>query len=115
MNQYPYEFSGGMRQRVVIAMPWPAIRGLMIADRPTTALDVTIQARIIDLLKKDSEKNNTTIVMITHDLGVVAIWRMTSSLCTQAVSWRKVRLRDLQRAETSLYGCPHKGRSNLKK
>ena len=72
LNQYPYEFSGGMRQRVVIAIALACNPKLMIADEPTTALDVTIQAQIMKLLKEIQEKNNTAIVMITHDLGVVA-------------------------------------------
>ena len=72
LNQYPYEFSGGMRQRVVIAIALACNPKLMIADEPTTALDVTIQAQIMKLLKEIQEKNNTAIIMITHDLGVVA-------------------------------------------
>lgn len=72
LNQYPYEFSGGMRQRVVIAIALACNPKLMIADEPTTALDVTIQAQIMKLLKEIQTKNNTAIIMITHDLGVVA-------------------------------------------
>lgn len=71
-NQYPYEFSGGMRQRVVIAIALACNPGLMIADEPTTALDVTIQAQIIKLLKEIQRNNKSAIIMITHDLGVVA-------------------------------------------
>lgn len=71
-NQYPYEFSGGMRQRVVIAIALASNPKLMIADEPTTALDVTIQAQIMNLLREIQKKNNTAIIMITHDLGVVA-------------------------------------------
>lgn len=71
-KEYPHQFSGGMKQRVIIAITLACNPELLIADEPTTALDVTIQAQVLDLMKHLREKNGTSMLMITHDLGIVA-------------------------------------------
>lgn len=72
MKSYPHEFSGGMKQRVIIAMALACHAEIIIADEPTTALDVTVQAQIMDLLKEIKENNGISMILITHDLGIVA-------------------------------------------
>lgn len=72
MKSYPHEFSGGMKQRVIIAMALACNAEIIIADEPTTALDVTVQAQIMEILRDVKEKFNMSVILITHDLGIVA-------------------------------------------
>ena len=72
MHDYPHQFSGGMKQRVVIAIALACDPGLLIADEPTTALDVTIQAQVLELMKKLKLQFDASMILITHDLGIVA-------------------------------------------
>jgi peptide/nickel transport system ATP-binding protein len=93
LKEYPHQLSGGMRQRVMIAMAMACNPKLLIADEPTTALDVTIQAQILALMKDLNKKTNTSIILITHDLGVVAeiCERVIVMYCGQIVEQGDVR------------------------
>src|SRR6201999_2279802 len=72
VDDYPHQFSGGMRQRAMIAMAMALNPALLIADEPTTALDVTVQAQVLEVMRKVQAEHGTAIIMITHDLGVIA-------------------------------------------
>ncbi len=101
LNMYPHEFSGGMRQRVMIAMALLCEPDVLIADEPTTALDVTIQAQIIALLRELQRDFGTAIVMITHDLGVVA------GLCDKVLVLYGGRVMEQGTAESIFYHPTH--------
>ena len=101
MGMYPHEFSGGMRQRVMIAMALLCQPDVLVADEPTTALDVTVQAQIIALLRDLQRDNGTAIVMITHDLGVVA------GLCDQVIVLYGGRVMEQGTADAIFYQPTH--------
>lgn len=89
MECYPHELSGGMRQRIMIAMALVCNPKLLIADEPTTALDVTIQAQILDLMRKLKEEMDMSIMLITHDLASLQRWQITWLLCMPEMLWKK--------------------------
>ncbi|MCP9493591.1 MAG: ABC transporter ATP-binding protein [Pyrinomonadaceae bacterium MAG19_C2-C3] len=103
VDSYPHEFSGGMRQRVMIAMALSCEPELLIADEPTTALDVTIQAQILELIKDLKRKTGTSVILITHDLGVVA--GMTDHIIVMYAGriFEQARTLDLFRAPANPY------------
>ena len=101
MKQYPFELSGGMRQRVMIAMALSCEPEILIADEPTTALDVTIQAQILELMKSLQDQLGMAIIMITHDLGVVA------QLCDQIIVMYAGSICERGTAEDIFYNPHH--------
>ncbi len=101
ISRYPHEFSGGMRQRVMIAMALLCEPDVLIADEPTTALDVTVQAQIIALLRELQRDHGTAIVMITHDLGVVA------GLCDEVIVLYGGRVMEQASADAIFYQPSH--------
>lgn len=101
MKQYPFEFSGGMRQRVMIAMALACEPDILIADEPTTALDVTIQAQILELMRDLQKELGMAIIMITHDLGVVA------QMCDEVIVMYAGSICEQGTADEIFYNCRH--------
>ncbi|RLQ97199.1 ABC transporter ATP-binding protein [Falsibacillus albus] len=101
VDEYPHQLSGGMRQRVMIAISIACQPKLLIADEPTTALDVTVQAQILELLKEIQEVNDMSIILITHDLGVVA------EMCDEVVVMYAGRIVERTDVETLFYNPKH--------
>lgn len=101
MKQYPFELSGGMKQRVAIAIALACNPDLIIADEPTTALDVTVQRQILDLLKKIAEETHTAIVLVSHDLGVIA------SMCSRVLVMKEGRIVEEGSMEQIFYEPVH--------
>jgi len=101
IKNYPHEFSGGMRQRVMIAMALSCNPKILIADEPTTALDVTIQAQILDLMKDLQKKLNTAIILISHDLGVIA------TLCSRVIVMYAGKIAEVGTAQDIFYHPQH--------
>ncbi|MED4207578.1 ABC transporter ATP-binding protein [Neobacillus mesonae] len=101
VDEYPHQLSGGMRQRVMIAIAIACQPKLLIADEPTTALDVTVQAQILDLLKEIQEVNDMSIILITHDLGVVA------EMCDEVIVMYAGRIVERTDVDTLFYNPKH--------
>jgi oligopeptide transport system ATP-binding protein len=101
ISSYPFEFSGGMRQRVMIAIALSCVPKLLIADEPTTALDVTIQAQILDLMKKLQSEFGTTFIIITHNMGVIA------EICTDVIVMYGGMIMEMGKVNEIYYEAKH--------
>lgn len=118
-SQYPHEFSGGMRQRVVIAMAIANDPKVLIADEPTTALDVTVQAQILEVIQRIQDRFNTAVVLITHDLGVIARVAHRVNVLYAGRNVERASVDELFRQPTHPYtqgllaSLPHEGQHRL--